>query len=192
MLRVKFGDLPLFLIKEHLGAARGHPSLFLGDHGWEMWAMVPGAWLLLIRTRKGRWLPWRWITPRAQIGCLTEENRLPWIHPSFCFSSSHANQMLSLTLPIKKSPMRLQLALIWSTFIITPSSQPVREAAFPQHDFVSGGFNRANHLQWFLSGFECKPLPMVNFTRLLKITPYVTIGCKHYNRKDVSIYLMSH
>lgn len=33
MLRVKFGGLPLFLIKEHLGAARGDPSFFLSDHG---------------------------------------------------------------------------------------------------------------------------------------------------------------
>lgn len=75
---------------------------------------------------------------------------------------------------------------------MTPSLQPVGEAALPQQDFASGVFNRANHLQWFPFGCERKPLPMVNFTRLLKITPYVTIGCKHYNRKDVSIYLMSH
>lgn len=34
--------------------------------------------------------------------------------------------------------------------------------------------------------------PTVNFSHLWKITPYVTIGHKHNNKKDVSIYLMSH
>lgn len=146
MLRVKFDDLPLFLIKEYLGAARGHPSFFLGEHGWVDVGHGPGR-LVVTNPHKERLLASMEVNhPEGSDWQCDQGKQAAWIHPSFCFSSSHTTQMLSLILPIKKSHMRLQLALIWSTFIIALSLQPVGEAAFPQHDFVSGVFNRASHL----------------------------------------------